>query len=145
MTSERGEQQCSLFLLQLIGGDNLSTKDVIKTVNELVQPILDQYDFYLFCCLQKSGLLWVLWVMEGMWMAEGAGVQGQGPGWGGHAALRGMWPCLPRCWGGAACPRAAAVLLLMLAWLSAASFTLSYTRGIFFVGYCSSFSRWLIF
>ena len=43
MTSERGEQQCSLFLLQLIGGDNLSTKDVIKTVNELVQPILDQF------------------------------------------------------------------------------------------------------
>lgn len=89
--------------------------------------------FIFFCCLQKSGLLWVLWVMEGMWMAEGAGVQGQGPGWGGHAALRGMWPCLPRCWGGAACPRAAAVLLLMLAWLSAASFTLSYTRGIFFL------------
>ena len=61
MTSERGEQQCSLFLLQLIGGDNLSTKDVIKTVNELVQPILDQYDFYLFDTeFVKEGHSWYL-------------------------------------------------------------------------------------
>ncbi len=61
MTSERGEQQCSLFLLQLIGGDNLSTEDVIKTVNELVQPILDQYDFYLFDTeFVKEGHSWYL-------------------------------------------------------------------------------------
>ena len=61
MTSERGEQRCSLFLLQLIGGDNLSTKDVIQTVNDLVQPILDEHNFYLFDTeFVKEGHSWYL-------------------------------------------------------------------------------------
>lgn len=61
MTSERGEQRCSLFLLQLIGGDNLSTKDVIQTVNDLVQPILDERGFYLFDTeFVKEGHSWYL-------------------------------------------------------------------------------------
>lgn len=57
----RSEQQCSLFLLQLIGGDNVSTKDVIQTVNSLVQPILDQYNFQLFDTeFVKEGHSWYL-------------------------------------------------------------------------------------
>ncbi len=61
MTSERGEQRCSLFLLQLIGGDNLSTKDVIQTVNDLVKPILDEHNFYLFDTeFVKEGHSWYL-------------------------------------------------------------------------------------
>ncbi|KRM74208.1 hypothetical protein FC35_GL000887 [Limosilactobacillus coleohominis DSM 14060] len=39
----------------------MSTEDVIKTVNELVQPILDQYDFYLFDTeFVKEGHSWYL-------------------------------------------------------------------------------------
>lgn len=61
ITSERSEQRCSLFLLQLIGGENLSTKDVIKAVDDLVQPILDQHNFYLFDTeFVKEGHSWYL-------------------------------------------------------------------------------------
>ncbi|WP_295732012.1 ribosome maturation factor RimP [uncultured Limosilactobacillus sp.] len=39
----------------------MSTKDVIKTVNDLVQPILDQYGFYLFDTeFVKEGHSWYL-------------------------------------------------------------------------------------